>query len=84
MAAFQRAHGLTGLPLYGKGYSSGGTMLLKLIAFAHAQGSKVRFDGLATVDAAPRGGFGADDYQTGKMRKGLRFPPTLFIVAKVS
>lgn len=55
---------------------------LKLPAYLEDSGAKLRIDGIVPVDAAPRGGFSADAGD-GRLRKGVRFPPTLFVVMQV-
>jgi hypothetical protein len=79
---FQRDHRLAGLPLYVQGYSSGGTMLLKLPEYLRSENSGLRIDGIVSVDAAPRGGFNAED-DSGRLKAGLAYPPTLFVVMQV-
>ncbi|KAL4443585.1 hypothetical protein ABPG75_011322 [Micractinium tetrahymenae] len=73
VAAFLKNTSMAAMPLYMQGYSSGGTMLLKLPAFLNSKGggAALRIDGIIPTDAAPRGGF--------NFEKGLDFPPTLFV-----
>lgn len=64
-----------------QGYSSGGTMLLKLPGYLleSGRGGELRVDGVVSVDAAPRGGFGAEG-RPGRLKAGLRdFPPVLYV-----
>ncbi|PSC73168.1 hypothetical protein C2E20_3736 [Micractinium conductrix] len=82
VARFRREHRLTKLPLYVQGYSSGGTMLLKLPSYLQDQGSALRIDGIVSVDAAPRGGFNAEG-KDGKIKRGLAYPPTLFVTMRL-
>lgn len=73
VTAFLKNTSMAAMPLYAQGYSSGGTMLLKLPAFLESKGgaATLRIDGLIPTDTAPRGGF--------NFQKGLDFPPTLYV-----
>lgn len=55
---------------------------LQLPAYLLDTGKELRIDGLIPTDAAPRGGFGAEG-APGKLRKGIDYPPTLFVVMEV-
>ena len=60
-------------------------MLLKTPSYLQDQKSRTRLDGLVTLDAAPRGGFGVEDRKDpSRLKKGLKFPPTLFVAMEVS
>ena len=91
---FLSNHSLAGLPVFFHGFSSGGTMSLKLPGYLHdccgegreegeapGPGAGLRIDGIVSVDAAPEGGFGAED-EEGRF-KLPSFPPTLFVVMEV-
>lgn len=94
MVDFLSNHSLAGLPVFFHGFSSGGTMSLKLPGYLHdccgegreegeapGPGAGLRIDGIVSVDAAPEGGFGAED-EEGRF-KLPSFPPTLFVVMEV-
>lgn len=55
-------------------------MLLKLPGYLKQSGrqGELRVDGVVPVDAAPRGGFGAEG-KDGKLKGGLQFPPVLYV-----
>lgn len=59
-------------------------MLLKLPGYLKQAGrqDELRMDGIVPVDAAPRGGFGAEG-KGGKMKGGLDFPPVLYVTMQV-
>ena len=60
-------------------------MLLKLPGYLleSGRGDELRVDGIVSVDAAPRGGFGAEG-RPGRLKAGLRgFPPVLYVAMQV-
>lgn len=83
---FLKDHAATKLPVYYMGYSSGGTMLLKLPAFLQSEAKwaakGLRMDGIVAVDAAPSGGFNAEG-SDGKLKRGLKYPPVAYVVMEV-
>ena len=81
---FIQDHDATKLPVYCQGYSSGGTMCLKLPAYIEGSGDRVRLDGIVPVDVAPRGGFNAEAADGTSLRAGLDFPPAIWVVQDVS
>lgn len=61
---------LSELPLYMQGYSSGGTMCLKLPEYLRGTGSDLTVDGLIPNDVAPRGGFNAGRWGGSTVQRG--------------
>ncbi|KAI7842763.1 hypothetical protein COHA_003511 [Chlorella ohadii] len=75
---FLANHSMAGKPVYFQGYSSGGTMSLKLPRYILDEGKDLRIDGIIPTDAAPRGGFNAEG-SDGKLKKGLDYPPVIYV-----
>ena len=46
------------------------------------EGKDLRIDGIIPTDAAPRGGFNAEGSE-GKLKKGLDYPPVIYVAMQV-
>lgn len=46
------------------------------------EGIDLRIDGIIPTDAAPRGGFNAEG-SPGKLKKGLDYPPVIYVAMQV-